>query len=123
MVASSGIASLLLTGGRTAHSTFKLPLDIMDNTVCGFAKNSERANFLKQADLIIWDEVPMQHRYCVEAVDRTLQDIRNNPAPFGGITIVMGGDFRQTLPVITKGVREEFATQEEQAQAKRSRGD
>ncbi|KAL5726249.1 hypothetical protein ACHQM5_009304 [Ranunculus cassubicifolius] len=50
----------------------------------------------------------MQHRYCVEAVDRTLQDIRNDPKPFGGITIVMGGDFRQTLPVITKGVREEF---------------
>ncbi|KAL5699213.1 hypothetical protein ACHQM5_030148 [Ranunculus cassubicifolius] len=108
MVASSGIASLLLTGGRTAHSTFKLPLEIMDNSVCGFVKNSDRAIFLKKADLIIWDEVPMQHRHCVEAVNRTLQDIRNDEAPFGGITVVLGGDFRQTLPIITKGVREDF---------------
>ncbi|KAL5731011.1 hypothetical protein ACHQM5_003777 [Ranunculus cassubicifolius] len=108
MVASSGIASLLLTGGRTAHSTFKLPLEIMDNSICGFVKNSDRAIFLKKADLIIWDEVPMQHRHCVEAVNRTLQDIRNDEAPFGGITVVLGGDFRQTLPIITKGVREDF---------------
>ena len=27
-VASSGIAATLLTGGRTAHSAFKLPLDV-----------------------------------------------------------------------------------------------
>ena len=50
----------------------------------------------------------MQHRYCVEAVDRTLQDICDNRRPFGGITVVHGGDFRQILPVIPKGVREQI---------------
>ncbi|KAF6144790.1 hypothetical protein GIB67_016864 [Kingdonia uniflora] len=50
----------------------------------------------------------MQHRNCVEAVDRTLQDILNNRRPFGGITIVLGGDFRQILPVVPKGVREDI---------------
>ncbi|XP_057511502.1 uncharacterized protein LOC130793701 isoform X2 [Actinidia eriantha] len=50
----------------------------------------------------------MQHRYCVEAVDRTLKDIRDNINPFGGITVVLGGDFRQVLPVIPKGVREQI---------------
>ncbi|KAI3911021.1 hypothetical protein MKW98_015678 [Papaver atlanticum] len=61
---------------------------------------------LKQVKLIIWDEVPMQHRFCVEAVDRTLRDIGNKEKPFSGITVVLGGDFRQTLPVIAGGCRE-----------------
>ena len=50
----------------------------------------------------------MQHRHCVEAVDRTLRDIRNSEKPFGGITVVLGGDFRQILPVVPKGVREQI---------------
>ena len=41
-------------------------------------------------------------------VDRTLQDIRDDKRPFGGITVVLGGDFRQILPVIPKGVREQI---------------
>ncbi|KAG5539463.1 hypothetical protein RHGRI_019865 [Rhododendron griersonianum] len=107
-VASSGIASLLLEGGRTAHSTFSIPLDVLENSVCGFTKQSIQAELFRETKMIIWDEVPMQHKYCVEAVERTLRDIRDNPKPFGGITIVLGGDFRQILPVVPKGVREEI---------------
>ena len=50
----------------------------------------------------------MQHRHCVEAVDCTLQDICDTNKSFGGITVVLGGDFRQILPVIPKGVREQI---------------
>jgi PIF1-like helicase len=39
-------------------------------------------------------------RYAIEAVDRTLQDIWSNQNPFRGITVVFGGDFQQTLPII-----------------------
>ena len=66
------------------------------------------AELFKKTKLIICDEVPMQHRHCVEAVDRTLQDMLDNSKPFGGITVVLGGDFRQILPVIPKGVREQI---------------
>ncbi|XP_028072245.1 ATP-dependent DNA helicase PIF7-like [Camellia sinensis] len=48
------------------------------------------------------------HRHCVEAVDRTLRDTCDSEKPFGGITVLLGGDFRQILPVITKGVREQI---------------
>jgi len=42
----------------------------------------------------------------MEAVDRTFKDILNNSVkPFGGLTVVFGGDFRQILPVIIKGSR------------------
>ena len=107
-VASSGIASLLLAGGRTAHSTFCIPLDVLDNSICNFSKQSIHGELFRKTRLIIWDEVPMQHRYCVEAVDRTLKDICDNDKAFGGITVVLGGDFRQILPVIPKAVREQI---------------
>ncbi|GAB2289108.1 hypothetical protein Dimus_038038 [Dionaea muscipula] len=107
-VASSGIASLLLVGGRTAHSTFCIPLSIHEDSVCGFSKQSLHADLFRETKLIIWDEVPMQHKHCVEAVDRTLRDMRNCDKPFGGITVVLGGDFRQILPVVPKGVREQI---------------
>ena len=62
-------------------------------------------------NLIIWDEAPMMNRMCFEAFDRTLRDIMrnvddaNNEKPFGGKAFVLGGDFRQILPVIKKGSR------------------
>jgi hypothetical protein len=46
----------------------------------------------------------MQHRLCAEAVDITLRDLLNrSDDPFGGITVVFGGDFQQILPVVLKG--------------------
>ncbi|RAW22753.1 hypothetical protein PC110_g20803 [Phytophthora cactorum] len=44
----------------------------------------------------------MTHRYQYEAVDRTLQDLLKNDMPFGGILMLMSGDFRQTLPAIPR---------------------
>lgn len=58
-VASSGIASLLLFRGRTTHSTFKIPLDVLENFICGFNKKSQHAELFIKTKLIIWDEVPM----------------------------------------------------------------
>ena len=109
-VASSGIASLLLPGGRTSHSMFKIPINCTEDSTCSVKKNSLLAALFKLVKLIIWDEVPMQHCYQPEAVDRTLQDICDSDQPFGGIPVVFGGDFQQTLPVITKGSREQIVS-------------
>src|ERR1700677_1798584 len=48
----------------------------------------------------------MQHCHCIEALNRTLQDIRDNTRLFGGITMLFGGDFHQTTPVVPRGSRE-----------------
>ncbi|XP_044593840.1 uncharacterized protein LOC123271521 [Cotesia glomerata] len=50
-VASSGVAATLLDGGRTAHSVFKLPLNIQNNrdAVCNIKKQSSIATVLKQS--------------------------------------------------------------------------
>lgn len=110
-VASSGIAATLLPGGRTAHSRFKIPLKLDETSMCSISQNSDIAELLKRTDLIIWDEAPMQGKCAFECLDRTLRDIMKSVSisratqPFGGITFVMGGDFRQILPVIPGGDR------------------
>lgn len=108
-VASSGIAALLIRGGRTAHSMFKIPINnLNEDSFCHIPKESHRAGLLQATRLIIWDEIGAQHRYAPEALDRTCRDIRNNDRPFGGITVVFGGDFQQTLPVIPRGSRDQI---------------
>lgn len=106
-VASSGIAATLLSGGKTAHSTFKLPVSVpmQEEIVCSIRKNSPFGTVLQNTSLIVWDECTMSHRAHVEAVNRLLKDMRNSNAIMGGITVVFAGDFRQTLPVVTKGTR------------------
>jgi ATP-dependent DNA helicase PIF1 len=54
----------------------------------------------------------MANKHCFEALDKSLRDIlrftnqNSDERPFGGMTVVLGGDFRQILPVLTKGKRE-----------------
>nr|BAD01692.1 helicase-like protein [Oryza sativa Japonica Group]BAD03910.1 helicase-like protein [Oryza sativa Japonica Group] len=111
-VASSGVASLLLPRGRTTHSRFKIPIDIDETSICNIKRGTMLAELLAETALIIWDEAPMTHRRCFEALDRTLRDIlsetcpSNSIIPFGGKPIVLGGDFKQILPVIPKGSRQ-----------------
>ncbi|KAG3237306.1 hypothetical protein PI124_g17699 [Phytophthora idaei] len=94
-VASSGIASLLLMGGRTAHSTFKIPLKLNDTSICSIFKQFHLKGLIQKASLVIWDEAPMAHRYAFEAVDRSLRDLMDNDdGPFGGKVFVLSGDFR-----------------------------
>ncbi|SGZ29667.1 BQ5605_C050g12472 [Microbotryum silenes-dioicae] len=102
-VASSGVAALLLKGGHTAHSTFRIPLDTLPTSTCPVDRESDLVLMLRTTKLIIWDEAPMAHRFAVEAVDRLLRDLRETEEHFGGVTMIFAGDFRQCLPVVPKG--------------------
>lgn len=110
-VASSGVAALLLPAGRTAHSRFKIPLNIDETSICEIKRGTHLAELLRETSLIIWDEALMTNCMCFEALDRTLRDILlvDDPAladlPFGGVVVVLGGDLRQILPVIEGGSR------------------
>ncbi|KAM3303474.1 ATP-dependent DNA helicase pif1 isoform X1 [Capsicum chacoense] len=113
-VASSGIASLLLLGGRTAYSRFVIPLNTTEDDTCNIKKGSPFAKLINKMKLIIWDEAPMMHKYCFEALDKTLRDILrfenilNLDRPFEGKIVVLGGDFRQIVLVITKGTQQDI---------------
>jgi hypothetical protein len=53
-VASSGIAALLLLNGRTAHSRFKIPLNLNEFSTCYITKQSDIAKLIISAKLILW---------------------------------------------------------------------
>ncbi|XP_074374279.1 uncharacterized protein LOC141714673 [Apium graveolens] len=113
-VAGSGIAATLLPGGRTAHSRFKIPLKLDQSSIVGIKHSTDITELMQHTSLIIWDGAPIQHRYAFEAVDRSLRDImavvdvKRGKRPFGGITVVFGGDFRQILPILPKAGRAEI---------------
>ncbi|CAN1242014.1 ATP-dependent DNA helicase PIF1 [Linum perenne] len=96
VVASSGIAATLLPGGVTAHSRFKIPIEVDHASTCAIKKGTNLARLMQQATLIV-----------------CLCDIMNTPTegpnykPFGGKTVILGGDFRQTLPIVKNGGRED----------------
>jgi hypothetical protein len=75
VVASLGIASLLFLGGRTAHSRFKIPIDLHDESTCNITQQMKVAKLVCKADLISWDETLIMHRQTFKAVDRTLCDL------------------------------------------------
>ena len=105
--AASGIAALLLPGGTTAHSRFKIPIDGLNaESVCGLKLDEPppaAVRVILEADLLLIDEAPMMHKHCFAAIDRSLRDITGVDRPFGGKVVVLGGDFRQCLPVVRHG--------------------
>ncbi|GKD89757.1 ATP-dependent DNA helicase PIF1-like protein [Tanacetum coccineum] len=86
-VTSSGITSLLLSGGRTAHSRFTIPINVNEESFCSIKLGSDLAALLENTIIL-------------RIKNRNAQDI-----PFGGKVIIFGGDFRQILLVIPGGTR------------------
>jgi len=74
-VASSGIASLFLLGGKTTHSQFAIPLLLNEDSCYSIKQGSLKAELLQHTTLIIWDEAPMVNKWAFEALDRKLRDI------------------------------------------------
>ncbi|CAA0842066.1 Unknown protein [Striga hermonthica] len=105
--ATSGIAASILPGGRTAHSRFKIPIDLSALKTCRISKQSSLGCLVRESKLIVWDEAPMAKREAIEALDDALQDLCGSDAIFGGKVVVFGGDFRQVLPVIRRGNRKD----------------
>ena len=90
---------------------FKIPLSLDPDSTCPIHKAGRLAELIRNMGLIIWDKITMQHRYAAEAVDRTCRDILDTrDRPFGGFTVVFGGDFQQILPVVPRGSREDVVS-------------
>jgi ATP-dependent DNA helicase PIF1 len=74
------------------------------------------AELVRKANIIIWDETPMMHRRAFEVVDWTLRDLMQLDDAhatikiFGGKTVVIGGDFRQILPIVSEGGQENIVS-------------
>jgi hypothetical protein len=108
--ASTGVAAILLEGGRTLHSRAKVPLICDTSSSCNINMRTRNglAQLWRNTDLLICDEVSMLSRDVLECVNRMLQDLTESTLPMGGKTVVFTGDFRQCLPVIPRAGRGEI---------------
>jgi len=72
---SFGIVALLLPFGKTAHSMFKIPINLIEAMYCSFSKHFELVELIRQSLLIIWDEALMTHCFVSKTINCTLRDI------------------------------------------------
>ncbi|XP_012851110.1 PREDICTED: uncharacterized protein LOC105970833 [Erythranthe guttata] len=82
-VASSGISSLLLIGGRTTNFRFRLPITVHETSTYSITQQSPQVELMIRAKLIMWNEAPMMHMNCFEALDTTMKSILQVDKPFG----------------------------------------
>ena len=107
-MAWTGIASTLLPNGMTSHKIFKLPLDLKNGKSCNNKSDKEKKHLI-EADIIIWDEASMIPLKAMELADKLLRDCCNKDnLPFGGKKVILGGDFRQILPIVKNGSKFEI---------------
>lgn len=102
LLAPTGIAALNI-GGATIHSTFKFPLGVMGSTQKNRVNDKVRDLFDKNGPVrrIVVDEVSMVRGDMFQAMDIQLRKARRLNVPFGGLQVIVVGDFYQLPPVVT----------------------
>ena len=104
-MAISGIAATNFAPlGRTLRCISGLPICLHKTSMCSLSK--EKAEVMKAARVLIIDEITMLKGVGLDVLSRSLCDLLEyEDVPFGGLVVVMGGDFRQVLSVIRCGGR------------------
>jgi hypothetical protein len=98
VTATTGLAATHLNG-TTIHAWSGIGVsDEFDKKAAGKLGKS-RQELIKKADVLIIDEVSMLHDFRLDMVDQTLRHVRNNRDPFGGVQVILCGDFFQLPPV------------------------
>lgn len=98
VVAPTGVAALALKAS-TIHAFFRLPIGVIDT---GALEDDERFGpVLRKMQRLIIDEISMVRADVLDGIDRRLRMLRNPDLPFGGVQVVMVGDFLQLPPVVT----------------------
>src|ERR1035437_5758827 len=103
ITASTGIAATHI-GGMTIHSWsgigIKTKLDKYD--LDKIASSEYIVKRVNRTKVLIIDEVSMLSPNMLDMIDMVCREIKQNPEPFGGIQIILVGDFFQLPPIVKK---------------------
>ena len=104
ITASTGIAATHLNG-TTIHSWSGI--GIMDYLPSKFEQNlaKSRREIITNTDVLVIDEVSMLHDFRLDLVDEICRLVRKKDVPFGGIQVILCGDFFQLPPINRAGSR------------------
>ena len=105
VTATTGLAATHL-GGNTIHAWSGM--GIHDRLSKNFAEkmSKSRAEIIKNSDVLIIDEISMLHDFRLDMVEEICRTVRKNDKPFGGIQIILCGDFFQLPPINRAGYRQ-----------------
>ena len=102
ITAATGIASTHISGTTLhSHAGVGVPQRMADFQRMYGAEPSKR---WRQLDVLIVDEISMVSAEFWTALERGVRAIRGSEAPFGGIQLVLSGDFAQLPPVSNRAV-------------------
>ena len=112
VTASTGIAATHMNG-TTIHSWSGIGIkdELTDRDLSNLSRKQFLADRLKDTAVLIIDEISMLHAKQINLVSQVLKHVRKNDKAFGGIQVVVAGDFFQLPPIGSKGEsnREKFA--------------
>lgn len=97
----TGLASILIKG-QTIHSFFQLPPRLLVKNDDKLKKLNKRKKQIKALDVLIIDEISTVRCDLLNAIDELLRKYRENNYPFGGVQMLLIGDFFQIAPVEPK---------------------
>ena len=102
VTATTGLAATHL-GGNTIHSWSGI--GVSDHLANNFFDrlSKTRREVITKTDVLVIDEISMLHDFRLDMVDRVLRGVRENDQPFGGVQLVMSGDFFQLPPINRPG--------------------
>ncbi|MCB9809427.1 AAA family ATPase [Candidatus Peribacteria bacterium] len=102
ITATTGIAATHI-GGQTIHSWSGM--GIREHVNAAFfekiLQKKKTSQPIQHAQVLIIDEISMMHRRMLQNLDQLLRYVRSNFEPFGGLQVVLCGDFFQLPPIAT----------------------
>ena len=107
ITASTGIAATHM-GGTTIHSWSGLGIkdDLTEYDLEDLESKKYLYDRFKNTDVLIIDEISMLHHFRLDLVERIARHLKRNQLPFGGMQIILCGDFFQLPPVSRMGEKE-----------------
>lgn len=101
ITASTGIAATHM-GGVTIHSWAGIGIkdSLSDWDIDAISQKEKTTSKMRSVKVLVIDEISMLHHFRLDMVDRVLRYVRDDPSPFGGVQVVVCGDFFQLPPIV-----------------------
>ena len=100
VTASTGIAATHMNG-MTIHSWAGIGIsnELTAKDIARIKKRTVVVERIERTKVLVIDEISMLHRQQFELINQVLQAIKENTLPFGGIQLLVAGDFFQLPPI------------------------
>lgn len=105
VTATTGLAATHL-GGTTIHAWSGI--GVHDELPKNFFKDlkDSRRDIINKADILVIDEISMLHDYRLDMIEEVTRKVRGGDEPFGGLQVILCGDFFQLPPVNRNDTRQ-----------------